>query len=262
MRNITNVTVGADPEFFLFDTKTENYVSAHDMLPGTKEEPFRVEYGAVQVDGTAVEFNIDPADNAPHFIRNVNNVIKQIRAMVPERFMFAYESAVHYKRDYFAKLPAKAVELGCNPDYNGYTFKYNPIPNPGTSPMRTGAGHVHVGWEVDGEAFKIDTIDEQHILDCGRLARNLDITLGIPSLEFDRDFRRRRLYGKAGAYRPKTYGMEYRTLGNFWLRDDAYMAFVFDGAVEGVRDYWTNGPNCKFMQQRLDAVQRQINGDN
>lgn len=261
MLNITKVTVGADPEFFLMDTKTGECVSAHDMVPGTKEAPEPLECGAVQVDGTAVEFNIDPASTADEFVHNITTVIKQIRKMIPKQFEFVYQSSVHYNREYFRKLPPKAVELGCNPDYNGYTFKYNPIPNAGTTTMRTGAGHVHVGWEVDGVPFKLDEIDEKHIVDCGRLARNLDVTLGIPSLAFDNDRRRRRLYGKAGAYRPKTYGMEYRTLGNFWLRDQSFMRFVFQGAVDGVVDYWTKGPDCKFMQHRLDAVQREINGE-
>lgn len=261
MLNITKVTVGADPEFFLIDTKTGEYVSAHDMVPGTKEAPEPLACGAVQVDGTAVEFNIDPAETVEQFVYNIKRVTEQIRKIIPERYQFVYQSSVMYNREYFRKLPAKAVELGCNPDYNGYTFRYNPIPNAGTTTMRTGAGHVHVGWEVDGVPFKLDTIDDKHIADCGRLARNLDITLGLPSMEFDPDRRRRRLYGKAGAYRPKTYGMEYRTLGNFWLQDDKLMEFVFNGAVEGVVDYWTKGPECKFMQHRLEAVQRQINGD-
>ena len=51
-------TIGADPELFLH--KNGKAVTAHGVVQGTKEHPYPVEYGAYQVDGMAVEFNIDP----------------------------------------------------------------------------------------------------------------------------------------------------------------------------------------------------------
>jgi hypothetical protein len=35
------------------------------------------------------------------------------------------------------------------------------------------------------------------------------------------------MYGAAGAFRPKTYGVEYRVLSNAWLLSEARMRFVF-----------------------------------
>mgnify|MGYP001584855390 CR=1 FL=1 len=57
------VTIGTDPEFFL--EKDGKPVSAHDLVPGTKHEPYPLgKSGAhVQADGTAVEINIKPAKN-------------------------------------------------------------------------------------------------------------------------------------------------------------------------------------------------------
>lgn len=260
MLNITKVTVGADPEFFLYDKNTGEYVSAHDMIPGTKEAPHPVPKGAIQVDGTAVEFNIDPAHSEDEFVDNVKTVIGHLRSVIPAKYEFAYTPAVMFNRPYFEKLPRKAVELGCNPDWSGYTFQHNPIPDDHGIPMRTGSGHVHVGWEVDGVPFSIEEMTQAHILNCGRLARNLDVTLGLAARDWDRDNKRRQLYGKAGAFRPKPYGMEYRTLSNAWLRDERLMRRVYRGAVDGVKDYWTNGPACMFMQHRPDELQKHING--
>jgi len=55
------ILVGCDPELFV--KKDGVLVSAHGLVQGSKEHPFRVSKGAVQVDGMALEFNIDPAED-------------------------------------------------------------------------------------------------------------------------------------------------------------------------------------------------------
>ncbi len=55
----------------------------------------------------------------------------------------------------------------------------------------------------------------------------MDIFLGVPSIFLDGDKERRKLYGGAGAHRVKPYGVEYRTLSNFWLWEDWTKLWVF-----------------------------------
>ena len=52
-----NILIGADPELFV--KKDGVVVSGHDLIQGTKADPFPVQDGAVQVDGMALEFNIE-----------------------------------------------------------------------------------------------------------------------------------------------------------------------------------------------------------
>ena len=42
------------------------------------------------------------------------------------------------------------------------------------------------------------------------------------------------MYGKAGAFRPKTYGVEYRTLSNAWLFSKKLQSFVYRGVQRAV----------------------------
>lgn len=243
--------IGCDPEFFLMDSKRNNaYVSAHDLLPGTKEAPHKVNKGAVQVDGVACEFNIDPANSEDEFVENIQTVLGELRKMIPERYQFVFRPAITFEPLYFKKLPRQAVELGCTPDFSGYTFEANPRPDGDATTMRTASGHVHIGWrEPDGS----DITREQH-LEAGRVARNLDIFLGVPSLKWDSDRKRRLLYGKAGCFRPKPYGVEYRTLSNRWLSEERLMRTVYQGAVAGTLNYFEKGRNCAFMQERPEKV--------
>ena len=76
------ILVGADPELFL--AKNGQFVSAHNLLPGTKYEPFPVKSGAIQVDGMAAEFNIDPVENEDSFLSSLETVLTQLKSMVPD----------------------------------------------------------------------------------------------------------------------------------------------------------------------------------
>jgi hypothetical protein len=205
---------GCDPEGFIKDSATGKHVSAEGIIPGTKEEPHRVQYGAVQVDGMAAEFNIDPVDNFKDFNRNIQAVINQLEKMLPKGLELDFVPAVTFDPEIFDASPDKAKELGCSPDFNAWTGDINPPPKDEANPyLRTASGHLHVSWP--GGPFELD--DLQHLMNCNDLVKQFDWVLAAWSLKLDPDPTRRRLYGKAGACRYKTYGVEYRTLSNFWI---------------------------------------------
>lgn len=212
------ILVGCDPEVFV--KQDGEFKSAHGLIKGDKKSPQKIAYGAVQVDGMALEFNIDPAASEEQFVLNVNQVYAALKAMVPGYEVVATPVA-NFDPEYMKAQPEEALELGCDPDFNGWTGVANPRPN-GDRPFRTASGHVHVGW-TNGA----DKEDASHVGQCNAVARQLDFFLGLPSLFYDGDTKRRELYGKAGALRIKPYGMEYRTLSNAWLNSEKLMAWVY-----------------------------------
>ena len=198
-------TVGADPEIFI--TKNGKPVSVHETnLPGDKEAPHKTPVGAVQQDGLAAEFNIDPVSSTDFeaFNKNIVNTIAMMRSMMPG-YNFAVKPVQEFPEEYLSNLPDKVLELGCDPDYCAYTLQPNPKPD-GKVNFRTGAGHVHIGWGAD-----IPTDNPKHIEICAGFIKQLDRSVGMFMTFIDRDPRRRELYGKAGAFRPKSYGVEYRS---------------------------------------------------
>lgn len=225
------VLVGADPELFMKHSDTGEFISAHDRVPGTKYKPFKVPHGAIQVDGTALEFNIDPAATVDEFFRNITSVRSTLESYVPGYNVVA-EPVATYDPEYFLwEVPSSAQALGCDPDYNGWSTEQNPRPDTNGEPYRTASGHVHIGW-TDG----VDINDGSHFEFCCRVARQMDYYLGIHSLLWDKDGTRRKLYGKAGAFRPKTYGMEYRVLSNRWLENESLIRWVFNTVQVGMAD--------------------------
>lgn len=205
---------GADPEVFITDP-SGRYVSAEGLIPGTKESPHPVEMGAVQVDGMAAEFNIDPVSDFETFNTAIVTVMKQLKAFLPTGYKLSIVPSVEFDAEVFDSAPEHAKELGCSPDLNAWTQNLNSPPELVERPrLRCAGGHLHIGWNEDPD-FDIGSI--QHFVNCCDMVKQLDWYLGAWSINQDPDTDRRSLYGKAGACRIKPYGVEYRVLSNFWL---------------------------------------------
>lgn len=236
---------GCDPELFIVNSEG-NPVCADGLIPGTKENPYKVKGGAVQVDGMAAEINIDPVDNYDDFSTNINSVMSQLRKMLPQGYSLLAAPSVVFSEEEWEKAPARAKELGCNPDFNAWTGAVNPPPNGDVTPrMRTGAGHLHIGW-TDGA----DTSDADYVNAAMELVRQLDWYLGGWSAITDKDSTRRSLYGKAGAMRFKPYGAEYRVLSNWWLNHPSTRLAVWNRmqrAIHDMRDRYLPEKNTRYF---------------
>lgn len=229
LRGVDGFQFGCDPEAFITDPE-KNVVSAYGIIPGTKAEPHKVENGAVQVDGLAAEFNIDPVNSFEGWNGNIVSVVRQLKAMLPKGYGLLVVPSVRFSQSVMDAQPDEAKVLGCDPDYNAWTGEVNPTPDVSNEPLlRTAAGHVHVGW-TEG----MPVTDELHGNHCRDLVKQFDWFLGAPSIRKDPDVTRRQLYGKAGSFRPKSYGMEYRVLSNWWIKNKESRLWVWNrmqGAV-------------------------------
>jgi hypothetical protein len=211
------LTIGADPEIFL--GVGGKFICAHGMIPGTKDQPFPVNRGAVQVDGVAVEFNIAPASSFKEFRTNLKTVQKELKSLLPGATQFLRRVTVPIDRK---KVPEEALVIGCTSDIDAYTGEMNDSP-PAESDFRSVGGHIHIGGFFEEGEREVSKYLKSLIL-----CRLLDKNLGVYSLLWDRDTERRKLYGKAGACRLKSFGVEYRTLSNAWLFQPKLVQFVYD----------------------------------
>ena len=247
------ITVGADPEFFL--KKGDMNVSAHGIVPGDKRTPHPLGSGAVQLDGTAVEFNIKPAKSADEFATNIGSVLAELRSFIPSDYLFQFTPSVQYDKHYFEAIPQSCKELGCDPDFSAYTSKENPKPNTRGGTLRTGAGHLHIGWGDDMSG-------PSHMWDCCQIVQALDNYFRYYEKVWDTDTTRRTLYGKPGAFRPKAYGVEYRVLSNAWLNHPKMWPWLFS-SCKFVFNKMVAGETTRFLvptrdQYDLDAINKHV----
>lgn len=215
--------LGCDPEVFLSDG--QNFVSAHGLFPGTKKEPFKVERGAVQVDGLALEFNIDPADTAEEFSRNIETVKRQMEEMVNKvnpALRMTFVPFARFDLEYFRLLPLDCKILGCEPDFDIEGKQKVPDPELQDRPFRTAAGHVHIGWTENQEPH-----EPKHFEDARFVAEMfVDEPYFLPKTKEEKE--RVFYYGQPGSFRPKSYGTELRSMSNIWVKSPISHKKVFN----------------------------------
>lgn len=230
--------IGADPELFIQNKKDGSFISAHHLVPGNKIRPHIVEFGAIQVDGLAAEFNIRPAVTAAAFKDNIRAVLIDLDAIIQRNVKvkgspandvtLKVQPTVTFDQGYFDSIEMEHKQLGCIPDWNTWTQSMNEPAN-GNLPVRTGGGHIHIGWTANIEEY-----EDGHFFDCQEATKQLDASLFLASLLWDNDSERRKMYGRVGSFRPKSYGVEYRPLSNAWVADPDLHEYVFNTARHAV----------------------------
>ncbi len=225
--------IGTDPEVFVRDKKTKRFVGASGLVPGTKEFPDLIpgSFYIGQVDGMALEFNPTPCLYADGFSNTVRMGKIALNSAISGRGLkIVVQSTVEFDEEEWARAPEEAKVLGCDPDFCAWRgIHVNEPPNAEVN-YRTGGGHISVGW---GKNFDI-TDDFKEV--CGGFAREMDALNGVASLLYDQDTKRRELYGKAGAFRPKDFGVEYRTLSNSWVRNKMLSSYVARRTFQAARN--------------------------
>lgn len=234
-------TIGADPEFFL--KKNHKHLSAIGLIGGSKmfPKPMPKRGFAMQEDNVSVEFNIPPCEDKHTFIKSIQYAINHIKNKQVKGMDISNESAVVFDADQL--LDPAALEFGCEPDFNAWTKQENPRPTTDDVRLRSAGGHVHVGTQEN----PIEVI------------RAMDLFLGVPSTQMDKGTLRRKLYGKAGAFREKAYGCEYRTLSNFWIFHPTLISWVYDQTERAIN--FVEEGNV-LDEETGNMIQDCINNDN
>lgn len=235
-------TLGADPELFL-RTSTGRFISSIGLIGGSKDMPMPIGEGcAVQEDNVAVEFNIPPCDTAADFIKSINFNLEYLKGRAKELGLeLCIQPSAVFDNDQLAHPSAQ--EFGCEPDFNAWKDgEINPKPRAANPNLRSAGGHVHIAVPSD-----------MNILD---VVKAMDIFVGCLMLEFDHDEDRRLLYGKAGAFRKKPYGVEYRTASNAWIENNDRIQWVWDQTEKALE--FVKAGN-KITKEQGELIQKCIN---
>lgn len=240
-----NFKLGCDPEVFLADLNG-HLKSSIGKIGGTKEYPQQLPIGdgfMVQEDNVALEFNIPPAETVKEYVEHIQKTLSFLSEGV--KSLYGYQ-IVNLSAAYFPKEELNTPQahiFGCDPDYNAWTGKKNPRPSAEDPNLRSCGGHVHVGYDIN----KVNPRN---------LIKAMDLFLGVPSVLMDKGELRKQLYGKAGAYREKSYGVEYRTLSNFWIFNPKLIEWVWNSTEKAITAVESQFPVDEFRDEILQAIDK------
>jgi hypothetical protein len=237
-------SIGADPELFL-KNHDNKLISVVGLIGGTKQQPMPIGNGcAVQEDNVAAEFCIPACYSANEFVTSIQYALGDIQIRADKLGLTLANMVASASFDPDQLKTRKAREFGCDPDFNAYTLEVNPRPKADDKTLRSAGGHVHIGTDKPVE----------------EVIRTLDLFLGVPSVIMDPDERRRQLYGKAGCFRPKPYGAEYRTLSNYWIWNQKTIEWVYHQVNDGL--LFSDEFNREASRETFDEIQDCINNNN
>lgn len=139
---INNVTIGADPEVFLIDSKTNLPKSSIGIIGGTKNEPIDIGEGcALQEDNVMTEFCVPPAKTAEELNNSITYALEHINKKVKELGLeIAIVPSVTFDFEQLNNLQAQM--FGCNPDYSAWTKTVNIAPEPSPELLLRCAGKI------------------------------------------------------------------------------------------------------------------------
>ena len=245
IKKSSTCTIGADPELFLVNN-VGKFISSIGKFGGTKQAPrplkSHIKGLMVQEDNVAVEFNIPYAKKLSTFRSYINGGLRAIEKEAKKlRLKLSISPSAEFEDDQLQDQRARV--FGCEPDFNVWTLQMNPRPHAVNKNLRSAGGHLHYGYTKDRIG----------------LGRSCDLFLGCPSILFDSDQNRRLLYGKAGCIRQKSYGIEYRTLSNFWLKSNELIDMVFSQSVQAIK--FVDSGNTIPKQDALKIIKCINNSD-
>jgi hypothetical protein len=192
-------TIGIEVEMAVLHLSTPKVCS---FLPWTKKEPLDIGGTLYHKDASMFEVALRPASSPADLDLAWQEAYQQALSMLPDGWHFELNPSEVYSNDELM-LDEYASVLGCSTSDNVYGAS---VAMPEAYPDGRRYAGLHINIEGDG-----GRVLPHHAL-C------LDATLGLLSVAAwegrwkEGIVARRKVYGRAGEFRVKPFGLEYRTL--------------------------------------------------
>jgi hypothetical protein len=205
--------LGSDPEFILRDKQTNSPVSAIGLYE--HRDAVKLYADNVLAEASHTPF---PMSEFTDGIRSVLSTVSSIASDFKSGCTFTVGECEAFYSDEQLSAP-EAHAIGCNPFQNAYDLGVNRVPIPYTNNARYAGGHIHI-------AYKQSTLPP-HLL-----IQLLDDTL-LPHDPNHGKTPRSDFYGAKGSFRHKPYGVEYRSISNWWMSNPDIVV----SAIKDIENY-------------------------
>lgn len=227
----SDVSFGCDPE--LFFRKNGKIIESSEVLPEEGLHQTRGDYTVVEnigskitIDGVQVELNPQPYHCRAYVGNEISRCFNKLRKEIDKEVEIDFSQMIKLKPKELAAMSDRAKRFGCAPSYNAHKngAKSKITVDPRVYGGRSAGGHIHIGSNSPRNTKLLEVLNQPL-----RVVPMLDIIVGNTCVMIDRNpanKERRKHYGRAGEYRTPSFGIEYRTLSNFWLQSYQLMSLV------------------------------------
>jgi hypothetical protein len=140
---IENITLGCDPEVFIWDKQLNEPYPITGLIGGSKDSPKDIGNGCgIQEDNVLAEFTIPPTNNIEEYKRDIKYCIEFINSILPKEFRTKIQASAYFHENYLKSEQAQT--FGCHPDYNAWTGKQNISPKCSTTLRTSGKIVCHL----------------------------------------------------------------------------------------------------------------------
>lgn len=247
------ISLGCDPEFFF--TKDGKVIGSEAIIPKEGLRSGGYDQGGLTViDGVQAELHPSPASCREILARGIRDCLITVNSSAGSKGVKVdFRQVVDIEKEELDKMADENKKFGCSESMNTHKAGINKVTTISADPLkylkRSAGGHIHMGAPKTVEVRTGHTPDGfstwgtlsnsyfEVLKNPEHLVPILDILVGNTCVMLDTDpanKERRKNYGKAGEYRLPSYGLEYRTLSNFWLRGMPLFSFAFGLARQAV----------------------------
>ena len=255
---------GCDPELFLM--KGDKVIGSERVVPEKGLLPsFTSRYGyarnsapvssteaGVTQDGVQAELHILPINCRANFSNNLYKCIASLKEEATKKgATLSLNPVVTVSNTELEGLSDKSKEVGCAPSSSIYNDP-PPVVDGIVYRRRSAGGHIHLSWQKEYLS--------EHDATCQDIVAMLDVFVGNTSVLLDRARmakERRKFYGRAGEYRTKSYGLEYRTLSNFWLHSPHLVTLLLGLADTAVTIVVGNKLSASLLKKAMANERRE-----
>lgn len=246
--NTKNITIGADPEFFIVTGSGDAFPST-DLFKGSKDNPEDAGNGfALVKDNVLIEGNIPPATDKKGYIKNMQTLKGMINDILEIAGLKLHAAdSMEYKPRFLQHPEAK--EFGCSAYKNAWNIGMFSAENMGRFNKRVAGAHQHIGYELTTDKLTKRKMNRY-------IAKAFDFFVVYPARLHHNDEFREKFYGEYGNYRDcPAYGVECRSLGGHFT-DDKYLAWVYEQTIKTI-EFCSIDTNI----QLLDLVDQPVTKD-
>jgi len=223
-----------------------NIVPCVGLIDGTKDKHFIPkgwpEGFALHEDNVSLELTIPVCEAAKEFAKAIRTGLTLTQDyIIKEHNLCINRGTQWHEFTNTQLLSGQAKTFGCEPDYNAYQMGQIRDLVPDFGKLRTAGAHIHIGGDFKCPDWVAALFLELY------LYTYVDNKILYKSTD-----KRMKWYGQPGIFRSKPYGIEYRSLGNFWVNSNPLLNSIAP-AIEEVAKFLIRGP-AQVLQRYFREV--------